>query len=304
MKKNNLKYYLIYIYNKMSITETLQKNRPNLSASSLKTYSSVLRNLQKYMKGEGLEWFSENVTSILDYLKEKTAQTKKTSLSALFVLTKEQRYKDVMVQVMKLVNETDKSQKKNDKQDKNWMSVKEIQDIYDPLLVKIKKMLSNKSILNESTMMEFLLVSFLGGVVKDLPPRRSQDYTELKIRNYDTKKDNYYKANKFYFNVYKTAKTYGLQSIEVPKDLNVILKKWIKINTNDYMLYSTNGNKLSSPQVTRILNKVFGKNVSSSMLRHIYLTDKYKDIPALSKMQNLATDMGHSISTAMEYIKR
>jgi hypothetical protein len=65
----------------MSITETLQKNRPNLSASSLKTYSSVLRNLQKNMKGEGLEWFSENVTSILDYLKEKTAQTKKTSLS-------------------------------------------------------------------------------------------------------------------------------------------------------------------------------------------------------------------------------
>jgi hypothetical protein len=38
-------------------------------------------------------------------------------------------------------------------------------------------MLSNKS-LNESTMMEFLLVSSC--VVKDLPPRRSQDYTELK----------------------------------------------------------------------------------------------------------------------------
>jgi ribosomal protein L18 len=288
----------------MSITEAIQKNRPNLSASSLKTYSSVLRNLQKNMKGEGIEWFSENITSILDYLKEKTAQTKKTSLSALFVLTKEQRYKDVMVQVMKLVNETDKSQKKNDKQDKNWMSVKEIQDIYDPLLVKIKKMLSNKSILNESTMMEFLLVSFLGGVVKDLPPRRSQDYTELKIRNYDTKKDNYYKASKFYFNVYKTAKKYGLQIIDVPKELDVILKKWIKINTNDYMLYSTNKNKLSSPQISRILNKVFDKNVSTSMLRHIYLTNIYKDLPALEKMEELSSQMGHSLLQGMEYIKR
>jgi hypothetical protein len=288
----------------MSITETIQKNRPNLSASSLKTYSSVLRNLQKNMKGEGLEWFSENVTSILDYLKEKTAQTKKTSLSALFVLTKEQRYKDVMVQVMKLVNETDKSQKKNDKQDKNWMSVKEIQDIYDPLLVKIKKMLSNKSILNESTMMEFLLVSFLGGVVKDLPPRRSQDYTELKIRNYDTKKDNYYKSGKFYFNVYKTAKSYGEQVIQVPKELDVILKKWIKMNTNDYMLYSTNGNKLSSPQISRILNKVFDKNVSTSMLRHIYLTNIYKDLPALEKMEELSSQMGHSLLQGLEYVKR
>jgi hypothetical protein len=209
-----------------------------------------------------------------------------------------------MVQVMKLVNETDKSQKKNDKQDKNWMSVKEIQDIYDPLLVKAKSMLSNKSILNESTMMEFLLVSFLGGVVKDLAPRRSQDYSELKIRNYDTKKDNYYKSGKFYFNVYKTAKSYGEQVIQVPKELDVILKKWIKMNTNDYMLYSTNGNKLSSPQISRILNKVFDKNVSTSMLRHIYLTNIYKDLPALEKMEELSSQMGHSLLQGLEYVKR
>jgi site-specific recombinase XerD len=288
----------------MSITEALKINRPNLSQSSLKTYSSVLRNLQKNMNGDGIEWFSNNDKDILDYLKEKTAQTKKTTLSALFVLTKKQSYRDVMMTVMKSVNDKNKEQKMNLKQEENWMSVKEIKDIYEPLLVKAKSMLSKKSILNESTIMEFLLVSFIAGVVEGLAPRRSQDYTELKIRNYDTKKDNYYKASKFYFNVYKTAKTYGLQSIDVPKDLNVILKKWIKINTNDYMLYSTNGNKLSSPQVTRILNKVFDKNVSTSMLRHIYLTNKYKDIPALSKMQDLATEMSHSVSQAMEYIKR
>jgi ribosomal protein L18 len=288
----------------MSITESLKQNRPNLSASSLKTYSSVLRNLQKNMKGEGIEWFSNNDKDILEYLKDKTPQTKKTTLSALFVLTKQQSFKDVMMTVMKSVNDTNKEQKKNVKQEENWMSVTEIKEKYEPLLVKIKSMLSNKSILNESTMMEFLLVSFLGGVVKDLPPRRSQDYTELKIRNYDTKKDNYYKSGKFYFNVYKTAKTYGLQVIDVPKELDIIMKKWIKINTNDYMLYSTNGNKLTSPQVTRILNKVFDKNVSTSMLRHIYLTNEYKDIPALSKMQNIATEMAHSVSTAMEYIKR
>jgi hypothetical protein len=42
----------------MSITEALKINRPNLSASSLKTYSSVLRNLQKNMNGkDGIEWF-------------------------------------------------------------------------------------------------------------------------------------------------------------------------------------------------------------------------------------------------------
>jgi ribosomal protein L18 len=291
---------------KNNISAKIQFNRPKLSESSLKTYISVLYNISKNLDpdNESIDWFNENNQEIMSFLENKTPQTKKTSLSALFVLTKSQSYKDVMVQVMKLVNEKDKSQKKNDKQEENWMSVKKIQDIYEPLLAKAKSMLSNKSILNEPTIMEFLLVSFLGGVVKDLAPRRSQDYTELKIRNYDTKKDNYYKASKFYFNVYKTAKKYGLQIIDVPKELDVILKKWVKMNTNDYMLYSTNGNKLSSPQISRILNKVFNKNVSTSMLRHIYLTDIYKDLPALNKMEKLSSQMGHSVSQAMEYIKK
>ena len=126
----------------------------------------------------------------------------------------------------------------------------------------------------------------------------------MKIRNYDIKTDNYYKGNKFYFDKYKTFKTYGLQILDVPKELNNVLKKWIKINTNDYMIYSSNGNKLSCPQITRMLNKIFGKKISTSMLRHIYLTNVYKDVPQINKMENLANEMGHSVSTAMEYIKR
>lgn len=167
-------------------------------------------------------------------------------------------------------------------------------------------MLGNKEIMNPSTMMEFLLLSFLGGVV--MPPRRSLDYGELKIRNYDTKTDNYYKqtkeGGKFYFNVYKTAKTYGTQILDVPKELNVLLKKWVKLSTNDYMLYSTNGNKFSSPQINRILNKIFDKQISTDLLRHIYISNIYKDLPSLSNMENLASDMGHNLSTALEYIKR
>jgi hypothetical protein len=137
-----------------------------------------------------------------------------------------------------------------------------------------------------------------------MPPRRSMDYGEMKIRNYDPKVDNYYKAGKLYFNKYKTAKTYGLQTLDVPKELNTLLKKWVKHNSNDYMLYSTNDKKLSSPQINRILNEAFGKNISTNMLRHIYLTEQYKNVPAIAEMEELARDMGHSKSQALEYIKR
>jgi hypothetical protein len=256
------------------------------------------------MKGdEGLKFFSDKDKEIIDHLKDKTPQTKKTTLSALFVLTKMQSYRDVMMDVMKSVNDSYKEQKMNAKQQENWMSIDEIKTKYNVLEEKATKMLSNKSIMNENVMMEFFLLAFLGGV-SGLAPRRSLDYALMKIRNFDTKKENYYKAGKFYFNIYKTDSTYGLQVIDIPKPLDKLIKKWNKINTNDYMLYSSNGNHLSSPQITRILNKTLGKSVSTNMLRHIYISNIYKDVPALEKMQKLATSMGHSLDTSLEYIKR
>jgi hypothetical protein len=254
--------------------------------------------------GNGIDFFVEKDKEIIEFLKDAKPQSKKTILSALFVLTKKQTYQELMVNIMKEVNEDVKKQKKNAKQESNWITPEKIMEIYKPLEVKAKSMLSNKTILNESIIMDYLLVSLLGGVIPNLPPRRSQDYTEMKIKDYDTKKDNYYKGGKFYFNVYKTAKNYGLQTLDVPAEFNTILKKWIKLSSNPYLLYSSNGNKLTSPQITKMFNKIFGKKVSTSMLRHIFLTDKYEDMPALSKMDELAEKMGHSREQSLEYIKR
>ena len=288
---------------KILLQEKLKETRPNLSTSSVKTYISILSNIYKKLNGEGnIEWFNKESNQILKCLEEKNDQTKKTNLSALFILTGNKEYQSIMNLVMKKVNDNYKNQTMNEKQKENWISIDDIKDKYNALSVDANLMLNKKKILNENVMMEFLLMSFLSGVI--MPPRRSLDYSEMKIRNFDTKTDNYYKANKFYFNQYKTFKTYGLQILDVPKDLNNVLKKWIKINTNDYMIYSSNGHKISCPQITRILNKVFGKKISTSMLRHIYLTNVYKDVPQINKMENLANEMGHSVSTAMEYIKR
>ena len=288
---------------KALLQEKIKENRPNLSTSSVKTYISILSNLYKKLNGEeNIEWFKKEPDKILKYLEEKNDQTKKTNLSALFILTGIQEYQSVMNTIMKKVNDDYKNQKMNEKQKENWISIDEIKEKYNALSVDANLMLNKKKILNENVMMEFLLMSFLSGVI--MPPRRSLDYSEMKIRSFDTKTDNYYKGNKFYFNKYKTVKTYGIQSLEIPKELNNVLKKWIKLNENDYMIYSSNGNKFTPPQITRTLNKIFGKNISTSMLRHIYLTDVYKDIPKINKMENLADQMGHSVSTAMEYIKK
>ena len=288
---------------KKNIEEKIKHNRPNLSISSVRTYVSILFNLNKKMDGKkDIEWFSKEHEEIMKYLEQTNDQTKKTTLSSLFVLTDLKEYQTVMSIIMKKVNDQYKNQTMNEKQKENWISVQEIKDKYNLLLTDAKLMLDKKKLLNEKIIMEFLLMSVLSGV--KMPPRRSLDYSEMKIRNYDPKVDNYYNKNKFYFNKYKTVKTYGEQIVEVPKEFNLLLKKWIKINPHNYMLFSTNGNKLSCPQITIMLNKIFKKKVSTSMLRHIYLSNVYKDVPKLDKMEELANEMGHSVSTAMEYIKR
>lgn len=288
---------------KKQIGDEIMKNRPKLSPSSLKTYISILSNIYKSMKGdEGVDWFSENVKKIIEHLENKPDQTKKTSLSALFVLTKDDGYREVMMTILKAVNTENNKQQKTAKQEENWIGEDEVGKVYQEQLSNAILMLSRKQMFNETKFVQFLLVAFLSGA-GGIPPRRSQDYGEMKIRNFDPKTDNYYRAGKFYFNVYKTSSTYGLQTLDVPKTLNTIIKKWIKLNTTDYMLYSTNKQKLSSPQISRILNNAFGKNISTNLLRHIFLSDKYKNIPALESINNLATAMGHSSATALQYIK-
>ena len=286
------------------IEDKIKEKRPNLNSSSLKTYVSILFNLHKKLDpdGETLDWFNDDV-KILDFLKEKTPQTRKTVLSALFVLTGNENYQKLMIDDCKHTNEMYKSQKKSQKEEENWMSSTEIKEVYDDLYQRVNLMFSQKLIADYTTINNYILLGCLGGI-SGIAPRRSKDYTEMKIKNY-TNQDNFYKAGKFYFNVYKTAKEYGEQIIDVKQkapEFFKILNKWVKINPTEYLLFSSNQQKLTSPQITRMLNKLLGKNVSSSMLRHIYLTEKYGDIQ--NEMEMDAKEMSHSKSTQAEYIKK
>ena len=147
------------------------------------------------------------------------------------------------------------------------------------------------------------MASRVPGGVAGIVPRRSLDYALLKIRNFE-KDDNYYSKGKLYFSKYKTAAKYGQQVVDVPKDLDKLVKKWVKINPTDDFLFSSNKHPLTSSQIARILNKAFGKPASVDAMRHIFLTHYYKDTPALSDMESLATAMGHGTNQALLYVKK
>ena len=69
------------------------------------------------------------------------------------------------------------------------------------------------------------------------------------------------------------------------------------------MLYSSNGNKLSNTQLYQYNNKIWGKNVSTNIYRHVYLTDFYKSPRTYMEMEKMASYLGHSINQSMLYVK-
>ena len=288
-----------------NISAAVEKQRPHLNPSSVKTYTSILFNLHKKLDPDNDDIkFFDNDEKIIDSLKDKTPQTRKTVLAALFILTNNKAYNELMLSDCKHTNDLYKTQKKTKKEEDGWVSVEQIKEIYDDFFEKVNAMFSKKLLADYQIINNFILLGCLGGV-SGLPPRRSKDYTEMKIKNFDTKTDNYYKSGKFYFNIYKTAKDYGEQIIDVKTkapEFFKILNKWVKYNPTDYLLFSSNQQKLTSPQITRMLNKIFGKNTSVDLIRHIYLTEKYGKLQ--EEMEQDSRDMSHSTAMQALYIKK
>ena len=160
------------------IEKEILAKREKLSPNSVKTYVSILFNLHKKLSkenDENLDWFNHNEKEIFENLKEKTSQTRKSILSALYILTGKEEYKTQMLVDCKEVNDNYKNQKMNNKQKENWIDVDEIHKIYDDLRIEVKQIFASKKVMNYETIMSFMLVALLGGI-NGLAPRRSLDY--------------------------------------------------------------------------------------------------------------------------------
>ena len=70
-----------------------------------------------------------------------------------------------------------------------------------------------------------------------------------------------------------------------------------------YLLFDGKGNHITPSQITHRLNNIFGKPISTSLLRHIYLTSKFSNVN-LKDLKDTANAMGNSPMVALEYVKK
>ena len=294
----------------MDISKTLSELRPTLSAGSLKTYTSLLNSVHKnvFKTKEMVKNDFDDYTKILEYLKELKPNQRKTILSALVVISDKQKYREAMLEDIKSISSEAKKMEKSPAQEAGWVEPTELDEVFAHAK-STATALYKKSKLTMSDLQDiqnYIILSLMSG--RYIPPRRSLDWTEFKIKNIDKAEDNYLDKNEFVFNRYKTAKFYNEQRVSCPKELLSILKKWIKINDDntEYLLFDINFGKLTSVKLNQRFEKIFGKKCSVNILRHVYLTNKFGDeIERSKKMNDVAEDMATSSAQVIgTYIKK
>jgi len=271
------------------IKDYIKEKRPALSASSLATYASIIKKLYNNCFGEGKVDFSkfDDVNSVMTHLAEVPANKRKTILSALVVITSNETYRDKMMEDCK----KNTAYIAGHPATEYSINQEQIRDIFDKVKKDAEFYMKKKTDLtmNELQIIQkYIILCILSGIY--IAPRRLKDFTDFKIKNVG-ENDNYIDKKTLVFVSYKTAKTYGEQRIEMPKELVSILKKWVKINPTEYLLFNHKGEKLIYTNLTQRLNEILGKGLSVNALRHSFLKEKYTDYSKLDK--ELVKDMSN-----------
>ena len=293
--------------------------KPDISASSKKLYTFNLTKLNGGKECKNLNFLAK--PEMVEKLSTLNPNTKRTYIIAIVSSLKdrpEPKYKKSYAKFYEMLVNINKELKtnntKSEKQTENWISQDAVQSKCDSLMEIISKV-EGKRKLSEGEYKELLDAVILGLYCLQAP-RRNKDYTDMLIVKSvpDDKATNYLdtKGMKWVFNNFKTEKTYKQQVIDIPDELQRLLKVYFKFhpkskeikNGEPVHFLTTYGGKAidNSTEMTRALNKIFGKKVGSSLLRNIYLTSKYGD--KAKELKEDAADMATSVDTIQHhYIK-
>ena len=279
-----------------------------------------------------LKWLSDDASSILGKIKKLSNVNIQrnlvgTGLVALGILA-DKKNQDIWIKYLKDLNqqkaELMKSGELTAKQKSAWIDWKEI--------VKLRKMVNRRVNLTKLYDRPFNRKDFLVlqrllilSLLTMLPGVARLDYATIRIiskKKFDKLPDqtaeNYLVTGrqlKIIFQKYKTSATYGVVNIPVAKysrPLQRLLQRHVRylrenFPENECLFLNQNLTCMSRNSLTKFLQRLFleffKKNVSVSMLRHIFLTDKY-DKKQLEEQAETSKFMMHSQSMMKDYVKK
>jgi tetratricopeptide (TPR) repeat protein len=316
--------------NSEDIMGDIKKSRPNVKEITIKQYITHLNKLKKNFDTDNWDFLS-NPDDIMDNIKDKHFTSKRNSLNAIIVLlmalNNKEQYDELIEKYQKLRDElNDKydeeqtSGKISEKQKKNFASMEEIQEMLKTMQKQIKDDGLKKKEQLKVKDKELLMVYTIFSMLVKYPTRNDMAGMKFitktaynQLTDEDKKSGNFLVNQKgkltFILNQYKTSKKYGEKKIEIDKDIEKILRMYIRLTNKqpgDVLFVSSRNNPLTRNQISQLLlktsKKYMNKAVSTTLMRKIVVSDKFGDVK--KEQAELADIMGHSVATQNKvYVK-
>jgi hypothetical protein len=272
----------------------LNKDKPFNSLSFLKDHEKIIDVVSKIENVNTRKSYLTALVGILDQLNNPTYN----KINKLFKNNLNTFKVDV-------INKIDPNQK-TATQKENWMDWSEVLNVQEKLAEAAALVTQEDVDNNNQAQIEKLEKFVTLSLYTIMPPRRNIDFYLMKVGKMPDGaiNHNWYDGTHFVFNVYKTVRSRGAEKFVVPNALKNILDDYIeklKLKDGDFLLFPHIQNRTGSVKMTRTLNNIFGKNVSSSMLRHSWNTHILGDV--LKMVKTNSENLGHSMGTDLNYVK-
>ena len=301
-----------------NLKDLISKSRPQAKESTIKMYVSNLNKLMKIFEADNLK-FLNDVDKVKEKLQDKHFTTQRNYYNSIIVYlmskNKEskllEKYNEVRDELNKKYVEQQQSGVISDKQKNNFIELNELKNMIEQIkkdldIPKLKKKeISSKEykLLQIYVILEILVRIPMRNDLSNLLKISRREYN--KLSDNEKKENNYLVIDKtkmeFIMNDYKTSKKYKEKVIAVPKDLEKIIRMYIRKNGDSKNLFPMSRNAMSQALI-KTSKKYLDKSISTTMIRKIVASDLLKDVK--KKEQELSKKMGTDIDTIKSvYVK-
>lgn len=308
----------------------IQKARPKLKPNTVKQYEIQLKRLQKLFDTKGWD-FLKNVDSVKEKLNDKHFTTSRNYYNSIIVLLMALNHDEKLdkliseyVKIRDTLNEKyveeQSSGKISEKQKNNFVEVGQIESMISTMENEIKKEKIKKKEKLTRNDLDLLTGYTLFSFLLRLPTRNDMSGMQLigktaynNLSDKQKEDTNYLVKEKskmfLVLNEYKTSKKYGEKKIDVPKDLEKILRMYLRLtktNNGDIIFKNSKGEPISRNGISQILIRTskhyLDKSISTTMMRKIVVSDKFSELK--EEQAKMAHIMGHDKSVMDDvYIK-
>jgi len=302
----------------MNYSELIQKKRPTIKANSVKSYVIILNKF-----GETKLNDTKSIMEQVEVLtKGKSDTTYKNYIQAIVVgLDAEEAdnvdeikfYRNILFEKQKIYTAKLATNVKTEKQEENWVTKKELENVAKNLKKKIRI---------EKITSGHVLQDYLISLIYTLLAPRRLEYATCIItftRNYEPDKNYLFIRGKqrmnFVFNDFKTAKYDGQVLVECPPPIVSIINKILARGTGlqdgvqyqDKPLFKhVGGGGFNTNNLSKAIKRIFkmpdGREPTLNIIRHVTASEAV-DIEKEAELNTLAKEMGHSRATQLEYAK-